>query len=70
MWVKSGKKDALALAKERMEEILSTHNPMPLSPEEEQALVNILIEARKYYRDKGLISDEDWVDYERVVKAG
>lgn len=69
VWVKLGKKDALALAQERMERILSTHTPKPLAPEEEQAIADILIEARQYYRDKGLISDEEWVDYEKVLKA-
>jgi hypothetical protein len=53
-----------------MEQILSTHTPKPLSGEEEQSLADILIEAREYYREKGLISDEEWVDYEKVLKAG
>jgi hypothetical protein len=53
-----------------MQDILATHTPKPLTPEEEQALADILIEAREYYRGKGLISDEEWVDYEKVLKAG
>jgi trimethylamine--corrinoid protein Co-methyltransferase len=55
VWVRSGKKDALALAKERMEKILATHQPKPLTPEQEQALEEILKEARGYYQQKGLI---------------
>jgi trimethylamine--corrinoid protein Co-methyltransferase len=39
VWVRSGKKDALALAKERMEQILATHKPKPLTAEQEQAVV-------------------------------
>jgi trimethylamine--corrinoid protein Co-methyltransferase len=63
VWVRSGKKDALALAKERMEGILSTHEPSPLTPEQDLAIEEILSEARRYYRSKGLISDEEWSGY-------
>jgi trimethylamine--corrinoid protein Co-methyltransferase len=67
VWVKSGKKDALALAKERMEEILSTHKPLPLTPDQEQSIEDVLKDARTYYRDKNLISDEEWTDYMKVI---
>jgi trimethylamine--corrinoid protein Co-methyltransferase len=63
VWVQSGKKDALALAHERMEEILASHEPKPLTPEQEQAVDEILREARAFYRDRGLISDQDWSRY-------
>ena len=69
VWVKSGKKDALALAKERMEEILATHKPLPLTPAQEQAIEGILQEAREYYRKKGLISDQEWPDYMEVLAS-
>ena len=49
-WIKKGKKDALALAKERVEEILATHEPEPLTPEQDMAIDEILEEARRYYR--------------------
>ncbi len=54
-WIKKGKKDALALAKERVEEILATHQPKPLTPEQDKAIDEILNEARSFYRQKGLI---------------
>ena len=54
-WIRRGKKDAIALAKERMEEILTTHQPIPLTPEQEKAIAEILEEARSFYRQKGLI---------------
>lgn len=54
-WVRKGKKDALALAKEKMEEILATHEPTPLSTEQDKELDNILEEARNYYKRRGLI---------------
>ena len=63
VWVRSGKRDTLTLARERMEEILATHQPKPLTAAEEQAIEEILKEARGYYRKKGLISVEEWDDY-------
>jgi trimethylamine--corrinoid protein Co-methyltransferase len=69
VWVKSGKKDTLALAKARMEEILATHKPMPLTPAQENDVADILAEAREYYRDRGLISDEEWLDYMEVLAS-
>ena len=63
VWVRSGKKDALTLAQERMEEILATHKPTPLTLEQEQAVKDILQEARQFYRDRGTISDREWSAY-------
>jgi len=54
-WLKKGKKDALAYAKEKMREILATHNPVPLSEDQDRQIENILEEARRYYRKKGMI---------------
>ena len=69
VWIKSGKRDALALAKERMEQILATHEPSPLTAEEDQAISDILIEAREYYRDRGMISDGEWKVYMQTLDA-
>jgi trimethylamine--corrinoid protein Co-methyltransferase len=63
VWVRSGKKDALALAHERMGRILASHEPKPLTSEQEQALGEILREARAFYRHRGVISDQDWSIY-------
>jgi trimethylamine--corrinoid protein Co-methyltransferase len=54
-WIAGGKKDTLDLAKERAEEILATHKPKPLTPEEDKAIEDILEEAREYYRKQGLM---------------
>jgi DNA-binding IclR family transcriptional regulator len=67
--MKTGKKDALALAQERMEEILATHKPKPLTPAQEKAVENMLKEAREYYRKKGLISDEEWTVYMKALES-
>ena len=52
-----------------MEEILSTHTPKPLPPEQEQAVEDILKDARQYYRKKGTISDEEWTLYQKDLNS-
>jgi len=69
VWLQSGKKDALALAKERMEEILATHKPKPLTSREEQIVEDVLEEAREYYRKKGTISGEEWAVYMKTLES-
>ena len=54
-WMQSGKKSALDYAKERYEEILATHKPTPLTPEQEAEVEAILEEEREYYRSRGLL---------------
>jgi trimethylamine--corrinoid protein Co-methyltransferase len=70
VWVRSGKKDALKLAQERMEEILENHKPNPLTVEQEQAIKEILVEARQFYRDRGTISEADWSTYMQTLEMG
>ena len=40
---------------ERMEEILATHIPDPLTDQQEKDVENILIKATEYYKKTGLI---------------
>jgi len=42
---------------------------MPLTTSQEEDIERILNEARKYYRDKGLISDAEWAVYMRSLKS-
>jgi trimethylamine--corrinoid protein Co-methyltransferase len=49
-WVAQGKKSALEHARERMEDILATHEPEPLSPAQEEDVQRILEDARDFYR--------------------
>jgi trimethylamine--corrinoid protein Co-methyltransferase len=66
-WIKTGKKSALDYARERMDEILATHKvDPPLTASEEQAIEDILKEAREFYRKQGKISDEEWEAYKKV----
>jgi len=54
-WLEGGKKTIIDKAEERMEEILVTHKPKPLTPEEDKEIDRILDEARKYYKGKELL---------------
>lgn len=68
-WMKTGKKSCLDYAKERVEEILATHKPTPLTDDQEDAIENILKEAKEYYRKKGLIPDEEWAKYKKIIES-
>ena len=54
-WQKQGKKSALDRAKERMNEIVQTHKPVPLSDEQEKKIQRILDKAQNNYDVKGLL---------------
>lgn len=54
-WVSRGKKTALVYARERMEEILSTHEPELLSPSQEEDIERILADARSHFQKQGLL---------------
>ena len=57
------RKDMLDKAKGKVQDILATHQPKPLADSEEEAIEDILTEARGHYRGKGVISDADWSTY-------
>ena len=50
-WEKTGKKDSLELAKERLNKILSSHEEKPLSPNQEKEIKLILNRAEEYYKN-------------------
>jgi trimethylamine---corrinoid protein Co-methyltransferase len=54
-WIAQGKKSALDHARARMEEILASHEPEPLSPTQEEDIQRILEDAREFYRKRGEI---------------
>jgi trimethylamine--corrinoid protein Co-methyltransferase len=54
-WLEKGRKTALDYAKERMKQILATHQPLPLSAEQEREIEKILLKARAHYAEKGLL---------------
>jgi trimethylamine--corrinoid protein Co-methyltransferase len=54
-WIKHNKKSAIDRAAEKMEKILSTHKPLTITAEQDKDIERILQEARKHYRNKGLL---------------
>ena len=64
-----GKKLCLDYAMVRMEEILSTHKPTPLTPSQEEDVEMVLEEARKFYKEKGLITEEEMAKYRKSMKS-
>lgn len=68
-WMGAEKKDSIGYALDRMKEILSTYEPEPLSNGDEDTIENILEEARKYYREKELISDKEWDAYQKDLNS-
>lgn len=68
-WTETGKKDMLDRAKEKVEEILANHKPLPLSDAEDKALEDILVEARNHYRSRGMISDDEWAAYMKELES-
>jgi trimethylamine--corrinoid protein Co-methyltransferase len=53
-WRQEGKMGAVEIATERMANLLSHHEPSPLPPSQDEAIEEVLREARSYYRQKGL----------------
>ncbi len=68
-WLKLGKKEIVDYARERMEEILSTYTVQMLPPEQEQAIEDILKDARNHYRKSGMISDDEWRIYQEDLSS-
>jgi trimethylamine--corrinoid protein Co-methyltransferase len=67
-WRQSGKRDCLDYARGVMEEILASHRvSLPLTSSQETEIGRILQEAREYYRERGMISDEEWAVYQEKV---
>jgi trimethylamine--corrinoid protein Co-methyltransferase len=68
-WINSGKKSCLDYARERMEQILSTHKPLPLTGGQEEELERVLEEARSYYSERGAVSDEEMAVYRHGIES-
>lgn len=69
-WFRGGEKDCLDYAKDRMKEILAEHKvAVPLTASQEDDVEKILNEGRKFYKDKDLISDEEWDIYSKTINS-
>jgi len=68
-WIKKGKVDIVTRAKQKIQEILETHKPTPLTGKQEQIIEDVMNEARTYYKKKGMISDAEWSLYMKTLKS-
>jgi trimethylamine--corrinoid protein Co-methyltransferase len=68
-WVGKGKKTIIDHGRQRMEEILQTHKIKELQPDKEQAIEDVLREARETYRKRGLITDDEWKLYMKDISS-
>ncbi|MHC4092983.1 MAG: trimethylamine methyltransferase family protein [Planctomycetota bacterium] len=66
---KEGSKTIIQRAQEKMDDMLATHKPSPLPALQEQAVEEILTEARQHYRESGLISDDEWELYQEDLNS-
>jgi trimethylamine---corrinoid protein Co-methyltransferase len=68
-WINAGKKTCLDYARERMDEILVTHKPTPLTNSQEDDVERILEEARSYYKKRGLITEDEMATYRESMRS-
>lgn len=68
-WNRSGQKNIVERAIAKTEELLAAHPIPKLPPEKEQALEDILNDARNYYRKKGMVKDEEWQVYQESLRS-
>jgi trimethylamine--corrinoid protein Co-methyltransferase len=54
-WIKQGRKSIIDRAAEKMQELLCTHKPLPITAEQDKDIERILEDARQHYRKKGLL---------------
>lgn len=65
----TGKKTCLDYARERMDEILANHKLTTLTSDQEEEVEKVLEEARKYYKEKGLITGEEMAVYRKGMQS-
>jgi len=68
-WMNTGKKSCIDYARQRMEEILATHKPTPLTASQEEDIERILEDARKYYKNRGMITEGEMAAYRESMKS-
>jgi trimethylamine:corrinoid methyltransferase-like protein len=55
-WLASGKRSVLECAKEKHDEILTNHKPIPLTAEQEIEIEAILKEQSEYYSKRNILN--------------
>jgi trimethylamine--corrinoid protein Co-methyltransferase len=54
-WIEGGKKNDIDYAKEIVKKLIATHKPLPLEKEKTEEIEIILKEAKKYYKERGML---------------
>lgn len=68
-WLKSGQKSILENAQDKYQYIIENHQPTPLTTQQEATIEDILNDARNYYKDAGLISQDEWDIYQEDLNS-
>jgi trimethylamine--corrinoid protein Co-methyltransferase len=69
-WEKSGKRGMIGNARQRLQDILSSHKvDPPLTESQESNMERILEDARRFYKDKGFISAQELADYRKHIHS-
>jgi trimethylamine---corrinoid protein Co-methyltransferase len=68
-WAQAGKKDVVARAQEKMDQILAEHRIDPLPSDQEETIERILYDARQWYRKNEMITDEEWALYQEDLAS-
>jgi trimethylamine--corrinoid protein Co-methyltransferase len=68
-WKNGGKKDVIQNAGERTEKLLKEQKVQTLPADQEQALEDILNDARQYYYKTGKITEEEWKAYQEDIHS-
>jgi len=68
-WMTSGKKTCIDHARDRMDEILSTHKPIPVTDTQEAEIERVLEKARAHYLQNGLITEDEMREYRASMQS-
>ena len=68
-WKNDGQKDVIRNAKARTEKLLQEQKVQTLPADKEQALEDILNDARQYYYKTGKITEEEWKLYQEDIHS-
>ena len=68
-WKNDGQKDVIRNAKARTEKLLQEQKVQTLPADKEQALEDVLNDARQYYYKTGKITEEEWKLYQEDIHS-
>ena len=68
-WIATGRKTIVEKAQERADSLLEKAKVLQLDAQKEQALEDILNEARNYYYKQGRITEDEWKEYQEDIHS-